>query len=77
GGLYVPMSIALVLGSYLYRKVCHLFSAEYGVIITSCINLAMLSLFALFWQISLPIMLILTVLYGLSLGLTMPTHTTL
>ncbi|MFN6880045.1 aspartate 1-decarboxylase autocleavage activator PanM, partial [Proteus mirabilis] len=70
GGLYVPRSSALVLGSYLSRTVCHLFSAEDGVIITSCINLAMFSLFALFWQISLPIMLILTVLYGLSLGLT-------
>lgn len=77
GGLYIPMSIALILGSYLYRRVCHLFNAEYGVIITSCINLIMLMLFALFWQISLPVMLGLTVLYGLSLGLTMPTHTSL
>ncbi|WP_353615109.1 MFS transporter [Shigella sp. FC1967] len=77
GGLYLPMSIALILGSYLYRRICHLFSAEYGVIITSCINLMMLTLFALFWQTSLPVMLGLTVLYGLSLGLTMPTHTTL
>lgn len=77
GGLYIPMSIALILGSYLYRRICPLFNAEYGVIITSCINLIMLTLFALFWQISLPIMLGLSVLYGLSLGLTMPTHTTL
>ncbi|MBG2802262.1 MFS transporter [Proteus genomosp. 6] len=77
GGLYIPMSIALILGSYLYRRICHLFNVEYGVIITSCINLIMLTLFALFWQISLPVMLGLTVLYGLSLGLTMPTHTTL
>lgn len=77
GGLYVPMSLALIAGSYLYRKICHLFNAEYGVIITSCINFAMLVLFALFWQISLPVMLLFTVLYGFSLGLTMPTHTTL
>lgn len=77
GALYLPMSIALILGSYLYRRICHLFSAENGIIITSCINLAMLILFALFWQLSLSIMLGLTVLYGLSLGLTMPTHTTL
>lgn len=71
------MSIALISGSYLYRRICHLFSIEFGVIITSCINLIMLTLFALFWQISLPMMLGLTVLYGFSLGLTMPTHTTL
>lgn len=77
GGLYVPMSIALIAGSYLYRKVCHLFNVEQGIIITSCINLITLVLFALFWQLSLPIMLVLTVLYGLSLGFTMPTHTTL
>ncbi|OAT48875.1 Bcr/CflA family drug resistance transporter [Proteus hauseri ATCC 700826] len=77
GGLYVPMSIALILGSYLYRKVCHRFNAEQGVIITSIINLVALGLFALFWQLSLPIMLVLTIFYGLSLGLTMPTHTTL
>ncbi|KMJ43619.1 MFS transporter [Xenorhabdus khoisanae] len=77
GWMYLPMSLAMVAGSYIYRLINHRFTKENGLIISSLLNLLLILLFAITYQFGIPTLIIVTAFYGFTLGLSTPTHATL
>ncbi|MDX7989223.1 MFS transporter [Xenorhabdus sp. 12] len=77
GWMYTPMSLAMIAGSYCYRLVHHLFSQKKGLILSSLLNLFCILLFSVTYQVGIPALIVVTALYGFTLGLSTPTHSAL
>ncbi|MFJ8527651.1 MFS transporter [Bacillus sp. NPDC094106] len=77
GLMFVPMSLCIMLGSYCYKFLQTLLTAKQALLITSFFNIICVILFSFTYHISIPILIIITSVYGFSMGLSMPTHTTL
>lgn len=77
GLMFVPMSLSLMLGSYCYKFLQKHFTTKQALFITSFFNIIYVTLFSFTYSINIPSVIIVTSLYGFSMGLSMPTHTTL
>ncbi|PFL21356.1 MFS transporter [Bacillus cereus] len=77
GLMFVPMSLSIMLGSYCYKFSQKCFTTKQALIITSFFNIICVTLFSFTYSINIPSVIIVTSLYGFSMGLSMPTHTTL
>ncbi|WP_241138861.1 MFS transporter [Bacillus mycoides] len=77
GLMFVPMSLSLMLGSYCYKFLQKHFTTRQALFITSFFNIICVTLFSFTYSINIPSVIIVTSLYGFSMGLSMPTHTTL
>ncbi|WP_242310287.1 MFS transporter [Bacillus cereus group sp. BfR-BA-01331] len=77
GLMFVPMSLSIMLGSYGYKFLQERFTTKQALFITSFFNIICITLFSFTYSINIPIIIIVTSLYGFSMGLSMPTHTTL
>lgn len=77
GLMFVPMSLSLMLGSYCYKFLQKHFTTKQALFITSFFNIICVTLFSFTYSINIPSVIIVTSLYGFSMGLSMPTHTTL
>ncbi|MGW5983424.1 MFS transporter [Bacillus mycoides] len=77
GLMFVPMSLSLMLGSYCYKFLQKHFTTKQALFITSFFNIICVTLFSFTYSINIPSVIIVTSLYGFSMGLSMPTHATL
>ncbi|TKI87327.1 MFS transporter [Bacillus mycoides] len=77
GLMSVPMSLSIMLGSYCYKFLQKRFTTKQALFITSFFNIICVTLFSFTYSINIPSVIIVTSLYGFSMGLSMPTHTTL
>ncbi|CAI8888406.1 Uncharacterized MFS-type transporter YvmA [Bacillus sp. IT-79MI2] len=77
GLMFVPMSLCIMLGSYCYKFLQTLLTTKQALLITSFFNIICVILFSFTYHISIPILIIITSVYGFSIGLSMPTHITL
>ncbi|WP_410984764.1 MFS transporter [Bacillus cereus] len=77
GMVFVPMSLFIMLGSYCYKFLQRFLSTKESLLITSFFNIICVILFSFTYHLSIPTILLVTSLYGFSMGLSMPTHTTL
>ncbi|MEN1937111.1 MFS transporter [Paenibacillus sp. 102] len=77
GLMFVPMSLCIMLGSYCYKFLQTLLTTKQALLITSFFNIICVILFSFTYHINILILIIATSLYGFSMGLSMPTHTTL
>lgn len=77
GLMFVPMSLSIMLGSYCYKFLQKQFTTKQALFITSFFNIICITLFSFAYSNNIPTVIIVTSLYGFSMGLSMPTHTTL
>ncbi|MGG5784243.1 MFS transporter [Bacillus albus] len=77
GLMFVPMSLSIMLGSYCFKLLQKRFTTKQALFITSFFNIICVTLFSFTYSINIPFIIIVTSLYGFSMGLSMPTHTTL
>lgn len=77
GLIFVPMSLSIMLGSYCYKLLQKRLTTKQALFITSFFNIICVTLFSFTYSINIPFIIIVTSLYGFSMGLSMPTHTTL
>ncbi|EEK80378.1 Major facilitator superfamily MFS_1 [Bacillus cereus R309803] len=77
GLIFVPMSLSIMLGSYCYKVLQKRLTTKQALFITSFFNIICVTLFSFTYSINIPFIIIVTSLYGFSMGLSMPTHTTL
>ncbi|AOM42938.1 MFS transporter [Xenorhabdus hominickii] len=77
GWMYIPMSFAMIAGSYSYRLIHQRFSQRNGIIVSSLLNLVLILLFAMTYQFGISTLIVVTALYGFTLGLSTPTHAAL
>ncbi|EMI9090306.1 MULTISPECIES: MFS transporter [Bacillus] len=77
GLVFVPMSLSIMLGSYCYKVLQKHLTTKQALFITSFFNIICVTLFSFTYSINIPFLIIVTSLYGFSMGLSMPTHTTL
>lgn len=77
GLMFVPMSLSIMLGSYCYKFLQKRFTTRQALFTTSFFNITCVTLFSFTYSINIPFIIIVTSLYGFSMGLSMPTHTTL
>ncbi|WP_459500338.1 MFS transporter [Bacillus sp. C1] len=77
GMMFVPMSLFIMLGSYCYKFSQRFLTTKQALLITSFFNIICIILFSFTYHLSIPMVLLVTSLYGFSMGLSMPTHTTL
>ena len=77
GLMFVPMSLSIMLGSYCYKFLQKCLTTKQALFITSFFNIICVVLFSFTYSINIPSIIIVTSLYGFSMGLSMPTHTTL
>ncbi|PKJ52888.1 MFS transporter [Bacillus sp. SN10] len=77
GLMFVPMSLSIMLGSYCYKFLQKRLTTKQALFITSFFNIICVVLFSFTYSINIPFLIIITSLYGFSMGLSMPTHTTL
>ncbi|MBC8947420.1 MULTISPECIES: MFS transporter [Xenorhabdus] len=77
GWMYIPISLAMIVGSYSYRLLHHRLSKINGLIVSSLLNLALILLFSITYRFGIPTLIIVTALYGFTLGISTPTHATL
>ncbi|MGN5653404.1 MFS transporter [Bacillus sp. Brlt_9] len=77
GLMFVPMSLSIMLGSYCYKLLQKRLTTKQALFITSFFNIICVTLFSFTYSINIPFIIIITSLYGFSMGLSMPTHTTL
>ncbi|MGG0302930.1 MFS transporter [Bacillus albus] len=77
GLMFVPMSLSIMLGSYYYKFLQKRLTTKQTLFITSFFNIICVTLFSFTYSINIPFIIIVTSLYGFSMGLSMPTHTTL
>lgn len=75
--MFVPMSLSIMLGSYCYKFLQKQLTTKQALFITSFFNIICVTLFSFTYSINIPFITIITSLYGFSMGLSMPTHTTL
>ena len=76
GLMFVPMSLSIMLGSFATSFAKRL-TTKQALFITSFFNIICVVLFSFTYSINIPFIIIVTSLYGFSMGLSMPTHTTL
>ena len=77
GLMFVPMSLSIMLGSFYYKFLQKRLTTKPTLFITSFFNIICVFLFSFTYNINIPFIIIVTSLYGFSMGLSMPTHTTL
>lgn len=77
GMMFVPMSLCIMLGSYCYKFLQRFLTTKQTLLITSFFNIICVILFSFTYHLSIPTVLLVISLYGFSMGLSMPTHTTL
>ena len=77
GLMFVPMSLSIMLGSFCYKFLQKRLTTKPTLFITSFFNIICVFLFSFTYNINIPFIIIVTSLYGCSMGLSMPTHTTL
>ncbi|OOL12465.1 MFS transporter [Bacillus tropicus] len=77
GLMFVPMSLSIMLGSFCYKFLQKRLTTKQTLFITSFFNIICVVLFSFTYSINIPLLIIVTSLYGFSMGLSMPTHTTL
>lgn len=77
GLMFVPMSLSIMLGSYCFKLLQKRLTTKQALFITSFFNIICVTLFSFTYSINIPFIIIVTSLYGFSMGLSMPTHTTL
>ncbi|MBJ8112559.1 MFS transporter [Bacillus wiedmannii] len=77
GLIFVPMSLSIMLGSYCYKLLQKRLTTKQALFITSFFNIICVTLFSFTYNINISFIIIVTSLYGFSMGLSMPTHTTL
>ncbi|MGR5910941.1 MFS transporter [Bacillus pacificus] len=77
GLMFVPMSLSIMLGSSCYKFLQKQFTTKQALFTTSFFNIICVTLFSFTYSINIPFIIIVTSLYGFSMGLSMPTHTTL
>ncbi|MHC2834885.1 MFS transporter [Bacillus sp. F9_6S_D1_P_5] len=77
GLIFVPMSLSIMLGSYCYKLLQKRLATKQALFITSFFNIICVTLFSFTYNINIPFIITVTSLYGFSMGLSMPTHTTL
>ncbi|PRT20782.1 MFS transporter [Bacillus wiedmannii] len=77
GLIFVPMSLSIMLGSYCYKLLQKRLTIKQALFITSFFNIICVTLFSFTYNINISFIIIVTSLYGFSMGLSMPTHTTL
>ncbi|MCU5470239.1 MFS transporter [Bacillus paranthracis] len=77
GLMFVPMSLSIMLGSFCYKFLQKCLTTKQTLFITSFFNIICVVLFSFTYSINIPFIIIVTSLYGFSMGLSMPTHTTL
>ncbi|PFC83515.1 MFS transporter [Bacillus anthracis] len=77
GLMFVPMSLSIMLGSFCYKFLQKCLTTKQALFITSFFNIICVFLFSFTYSINIPSIIIVTSLYGFSMGLSMPTHTTL
>ncbi|WP_263701749.1 MFS transporter [Bacillus thuringiensis] len=77
GLMFVPMSLSIMLGSYCYKFLQKRLTTKQTLFITSFFNIICVTLFSFTYSIDILFIIIVTSLYGFSMGLSMPTHTTL
>ncbi|WP_242242528.1 MFS transporter [Bacillus cereus group sp. BfR-BA-01309] len=77
GLMFVPMSLSIMLGSYCFKLLQKHLTTKQALFITSFFNIICVTLFSFTYNINIPFVIIVTSLYGFSMGLSMPTHTTL
>lgn len=77
GLMFVPMSLSIMLGSYCYKLLQKRLTTKQALFITSFFNIICVTLFSFTYSINISFIIIVTSLYGFSMGLSMPTHTTL
>ncbi|WP_270340828.1 MFS transporter [Bacillus mobilis] len=77
GLMFVPMSLSIMLGSYCFKLLQKRLTTKQALFITSFFNIICVTLFSFTYNINIPFIIIVTFLYGFSMGLSMPTHTTL
>ncbi|PGR73118.1 MFS transporter [Bacillus thuringiensis] len=77
GLMFVPMSLSIMLGSYCYKFLQKRLTTKQTLFITSFFNIICVTLFSFTYSINILFIIIVTSLYGFSMGLSMPTHTTL
>ncbi|PRT36739.1 MFS transporter [Bacillus wiedmannii] len=77
GLIFVPMSLSIMLGSYCYKFLQKRLTTKQALFITSFFNIICVTLFSFTYSINISFIIIVTSLYGFSMGLSMPTHTTL
>ncbi|MGE7725936.1 MFS transporter [Bacillus cereus] len=77
GLMFVPMSLSIMLGSFCYKFLQKRLTTKQALFITSFFNIICVVLFSFIYNINIPFIIIVTSLYGFSMGLSMPTHTTL
>ncbi|GAB6616958.1 MULTISPECIES: MFS transporter [Bacillus] len=77
GLMFVPMSLSIMLGSYCFKLLQKRLTTKQALFITSFFNIICVTLFSFTYSINIPFIIIVTSLYGFSMGISMPTHTTL
>lgn len=77
GLIFVPMSLCMMIGSYCYKTLQKKMQTKHALFFTSFFHIACIVLFSITYNINISILIIVTSLYGFSMGLSMPTHTTL
>ncbi|MES9664507.1 MFS transporter [Bacillus nitratireducens] len=77
GLMFIPMSLSIMLGSYCYKFLQKHLTTMKALFIISFFNIICVTLFSFTYSINIPFIIIVTSLYGFSMGLSMPTHTTL
>ncbi|EEM36637.1 Major facilitator superfamily MFS_1 [Bacillus thuringiensis serovar thuringiensis str. T01001] len=77
GLMFVPMSLSIMLGSFCYKFLQKRLTTKQTLFITSYFNIICVFLFSFIYNINIPFIIIVTSLYGFSMGLSMPIHTTL
>lgn len=77
GLVFLPMSLGIVVGSYLGGKIQARVEGEKLLVLTTYLNAISVLFFLIFYSISLPWLLAAIIFFGLSLGFSVPVQTTL
>lgn len=77
GIVFLPLSLFLVIGSYLGGRLQERIEARKSLLATSLLNVAAIVLFIFVSKLSLPVLIVSIALFGLFLGLSLPVQTTL
>ncbi|MFC3884139.1 MFS transporter [Bacillus songklensis] len=77
GMVFLPMSLSIMIGSFIGGKIQERFEGRNVVVTTSFLNAASILLFLFLSSVSLPLLIGVIVLVGLFLGTSLPVQTTL
>jgi Bcr/CflA subfamily drug resistance transporter len=77
GLAFLPMSLSVVLGSYIGGRLQERFDSRKVVVTTAYLNVFAVFVFLLVSHLSLPFLIAATVMFGLFLGMSLPVQTTL